>query len=85
MTQLRQKCWRNSSDVITRIVPQTRTSGSSATSQRISADHRTSWGRNTSANTRRICFNARNCRRLVSASMYPHSASCMSKLYAGIF
>jgi len=41
-------------------------------------------GQNTSANTRRICFKAKSCRQLASASMFPHSASCTSKLYAGI-
>jgi hypothetical protein len=39
----------------------------------------------TSTNTKRICFKAKSCRRLASVSMYPHCASCVSKLYAGIF
>lgn len=85
MTQLRQKMLEETRDVITRIVPQTPTSGSSAISPGISTNHRTSWARNTSANTRRICFKAKSCHRLASASMYPHSGSCMLRLYVGIF
>ena len=29
-------------------------------------------------------FQSKSCRRLASASMYQHSVSCSSKLYAGI-
>jgi hypothetical protein len=86
MTQLRQKMLEElQSDVTIPIVPQKPTFASSATLRRISTAHRTSWGRNRSAKTRRICFKAKSCRRLASASMYQHCASCMSKLYAGIF